>query len=313
MTNPVVIPDQSTPATERLEILTTDLLVQARPLVEDFRRLAGRLNIELGWHYLLDLPWAAQQLAPVIPGMRVLDAGAGTGFMQWWLAEQGADVISVDRLSRRDLSIHFRQRYPIQGWREGDLGPASRPGLRGFLPSPWPRRWHRYPQKLATSLRAWLGNPSIDPGKGTVFIYNQGLESIADVADASVDAIVSISSLEHNPPNVLRVCVGELMRVLKPGGRLIATLGAAKDHDWFHDPSQGWCYTETTLRDIFGLPPNCPSNYNHYDHLLEDLRNCSELRQNLADAYYKSGNNGMPWGRWDPQYQSVGLIKIKKV
>jgi len=101
------------------------------------------------------------------------------------------------------------------------------------------------------------------------------------------------------------------MRVLKPGGKLIATLGAAKDQDWFHEPSKGWCYTEATLRDIFELNPECPSNYDQYDELFEALCNCTELHDNLADFYFKSGNNGMPWGIWDPKYQPVGVVKVK--
>ena len=91
----------------------------------------------------------------------------------------------------------------------------------------------------------------------------------------------------------------------------IATLGAAKEQDWFHEPSKGWCYTEATLRDIFDLPADCPSNYDRYDELFKSLRNCSELRDNLADFYFKSGNNGMPWGIWDPKYQPVGMVKVK--
>ncbi len=55
-----------------------------------------------------------------------------------------------------------------------------------------------------------------------------------------------------------------------------------------------------------------PSNYDCYDELFEALRGCSELHDNLADSYFKSGNNGMPWGIWDPQYQPVGVCKVKE-
>ena len=99
--------------------------------------------------------------------------------------------------------------------------------------------------------------------------------------------------------------------MLRPGGRLIATLGAAKHQDWFHEPSKGWCYTEATLRDIFDLSDDCPSNYEHYDDLFESLRDCAESRDNLADFYSKSGNNGMPRRTWDPKYQPVGVVKVK--
>ena len=133
-----------------------------------------------------------------------------------------------------------------------------------------------------------------------------------EIVSDSVDAVVSISALEHNPPEELKACVSELMRVLKPGGRLVATLAAARDKDWYHEPSKGWCYTEATLRDIFGLQPDCPSNYDRYDELVLDLRNCVELRDSLADFYFRSGNNGMPWGIWDPKYQPVGVLRVKR-
>ena len=150
-------PERAATDADCLEILPTMLLVQSRPMVEQFRQVSRHLGIGLGWHYLLDLSWTAQQLAPV-PGMRVMDAGAGWGVMQWWLAEQGVDVVSADRLSRRDLPVHFRQQYLIQGWREEDLAPLPRPGVRGFLPPRSPRRWHLYPQKLATPAPRLPGN-----------------------------------------------------------------------------------------------------------------------------------------------------------
>jgi hypothetical protein len=99
--------------------------------------------------------------------------------------------------------------------------------------------------------------------------------------------------------------------VLKPGGKLLATLGAARDEDWFHQPSQGWCYTRQTLAQLFRLPADTRSNYDHFDQVFTDLKNCSELRDNLAPLYFQSGDNGMPWGKWDPQYPPVGVCKVK--
>lgn len=293
---------------DKIEIPSVQLLGTERQLVEEMRRVSEELSLGLGWHYLLDLSWAAHQLTPT-HGMQVMDAGAGMGIMQWWLAEQGVEVISADRQSRRNLPMSFRQRYRIQGYRKEDL--AQKPNLYDFLPSLSPRRWYLYPQKLITSIRQLRCKPEIASDSGTVFIYNHDLKSMIDIPDESVDAVVSISALEHNPPDDLRIVVKELMRVLKPGGKLIATLGAAKDQDWFHESSKGWCYTEATLRDIFELNPDCPSNYDRYDELFEALCNCTELRDNLADFYFKSGNNGMPWGKWDPKYQPVGVVKVK--
>ena len=264
---------------DRIEIISSRLLDTERQLVEEMRRVGEELGLGLGWHYLLDLTWAAEQLNPTTDGMCVLDAGAGLGVMQWWLAEQGVDVISADRQSRRHFPMRFRHRYRIQGYRKEDLAP--RPNLYDFLPSLSPRRWHLYPQKLIMSLRHLRYKPEMASVRGTVFIYNQDLKSMTDIPDESVDAVVSISALEHNQPDNLRTVVKELMRVLKTGGKLIATLGAAKDEDWFHEASKGWCYTEETLRDIFKLNPECPSNYDQYDELFEALCNCRELRDIL--------------------------------
>ena len=102
-----------------------------------------------------------------------------------------------------------------------------------------------------------------------------------EIVDDSVDDIVSISSLEHNTPAGLRTVVAEMMRILKPGGRIIATLGAAKDEDWFHEPSQGWCYTEETLREIFDLPDECQSNY---DSVRRAVRTLARLQRTEGQA-----------------------------
>ena len=74
------------------------------------KKLARSLGLEFGWHYLLDLAWIIQNLGDV-QGKRLIDAGAGTGVLQWYLALEGAEVLSVDRGSRRDLPLRFRRRF----------------------------------------------------------------------------------------------------------------------------------------------------------------------------------------------------------
>jgi len=292
--------------TEKIEILSVALLDEQRSLVEELKRLAAALGIGLGWHYLLDLSWIITQLGEV-SGKRIMDAGAGTGLMQWYLAERGAHVISVDRGSRADLSLRYRARYRVDGLREEDLWPGR---------AVWAKNVRRAngAGKLLAGLRGALGLarlmlPASAPGRVT--LYNQDLCHLPLIADASLDAVVAVSALEHNPPEELAQVVTELMRTLKPGGMLLATLGAGRDADWFHAPSQGWNYTDTTLRRLFDLPPDTPSNYHLHDALLSKLKDCAELRDNLAAFYFQSGDNGMPWGRWDPQYQPVGVCKIK--
>ena len=292
---------------ESIQILPVELLDQNRSTVESLKKLAAGLGIGLGWHYLLDLSWMLNRLGDV-KGKHILDAGAGSGLMQWALADRGAEVISVDRGSRAELSLRFRAAYRLEGMRPQDLAPARSVFKRNLSQAVG------LGLKTVAALRGLAGLikitlPKSAPGK--VIIYNTDLSDMRLVSDNSMDAVVAVSALEHNQPKDLPGVVKELMRVLRPGGILLATLGAARDEDWFHQPSQGWCYTSQTLAQLFRLPADISSNYGRYDEIFSTLKNCAELRDNLAPFYYQSGDNGMPWGVWDPQYPPVGLCKIK--
>ena len=292
---------------ESIQILPVELLDQNRSTVESLKKLAAGLGIGLGWHYLLDLSWMLDRLGDVT-SKHILDAGAGSGLMQWALAERGAEVISVDRGSRAELSLRFRAAYHVEGMRPQDLAPARSVFTRNL------NQAVGLGLKTVAALRGLAGLikislPKSAPGK--VIIYNTDLSDMRLVSDNSMDAVVAVSALEHNQPKDLPGVVKELMRVLRPGGILLATLGAARDEDWFHQPSQGWCYTSQTLAQLFNLPADVSSNYDRYDEIFSTLKNCAELRDNLAPFYFQSGNNGMPWGVWDPQYPPVGLCKVK--
>jgi SAM-dependent methyltransferase len=292
-------------ASDAIEILSVSLLQEEKETASRIEKLAQDLRIGLGWHYLLDLTWILARLTPDPVGP-VMDAGAGTGIIQWYLCERGRRVLSVDRASRRHLPIRLRSRYRVRGLREEDLEPLPGAIVRElFLHGPPPKAIARQVRNLVErSLR-------VVRRQGEVVLYNQDLRNLADVPDGSVDTVVAVSSLEHNEPHDLELVVEELLRVLRPGGQLIATLGAARAEDWFHTPSRGWCYTEQTLRRVFGIGPSVMTNYDQFDALFQRLRDSEQLRRNLADFYYRSGENGMPWGVWDPLYQPVGIRKVK--
>lgn len=292
---------------DKIEIPSVELLDRHRDVVNALWSISRATRVEPGWHYLLDLTWIAENLGPVT-GKRILDAGAGLGLMQWYLVEQGAaEVISADRGSRAALPLVMRSRYQVRGLRPSDLDSplsvyqanvAHAAGMRKFV----------------SGVRGLAGlalSPLPKRFPGEVLIYNQDLASMPEVPEDSLDAVVAVSALEHNTPDGLKNVVAEIMRKLKPGGKLLATLCAGKEKDWFHEASQGWCYTADTLRRLFDLPGDTPSNYNRHDELLESLCNCAELREKLAKFYFQSGDNGMPWGRWDPRYQPVGVCKVK--
>ncbi|MBN2549654.1 MAG: class I SAM-dependent methyltransferase [Anaerolineales bacterium] len=315
---------------QKIELLSVDLLDENRSLVNDLKGLAKILELELGWHYLLDLSWIIRNLGTVT-GKRIMDAGAGTGLMQWYLAQKGADVISVDRQSRAALPLRFRSYFHIRGLRAEDLLTPGQVLLQSL----------NKPKLLLKNLASLFQHPMLppttdldlageaqpeqrsaakrkstrsEPGHlppGNIWIYNQDLASLKDIEDDSIDAVVAVSALEHNPPQSLTSVVNELLRVLKPGGALLATLTASPEQDWWHEPSSGWCYSESSLQRLFDLPADTLSNYDQYAELFNDLRRCTELRDHLASFYFQSDKNGMPWGKWDPQYLPVGVCKVK--
>lgn len=291
---------------ERIEILSVSLLDSDRETIDKLKQIAKQLKLEFGWHYLLDISWILGQVDQIADQV-IIDAGAGTGVIQWFLADQGATVISIDRQSRKNLPSKFRRRFIVEGMSTSDLESdqiSSGWGAKSlkFIVSDWVDR-------IRFSLRNTSSRGRINQGK--VIIYNQDLTDLQEIRDNSIDTIVAVSSLEHNSPEGLEAVVTELMRVLKPGGGLLATLGASRDGDWFHEPSKGWCYSEQTLKRIFQLPDETPSNYSDYDILFDKLVNNQELKQGLASFYAKSGDNGMPWGKWNPEYQPVGVCRIK--
>lgn len=293
----------------RIELLDTEWLERERESVRLFRDQARRLGIDLGWHYLLDLAWITHHLGDPA-NKTILDAGAGTGVLQWWLADQGAVVISADRLDRRQMSPRFRQIYRMEGMVANDLRP-----LMAIASDRLHDRTLGLGRRFAGAARAFGGallETTWPKRGGVVVVYRTDLDGLHQLADGSVDAVVSVSALEHNEPDRIGATVDELWRVLRPGGIMLVTVSAAKASDWFHEPSAGWCFTEPSLRKHFRLPEECPSNFRIYDQSFARLVASDDLRRWLSPFYSRSGDNGMPWGIWDPKYHPVGVLRIKE-
>lgn len=268
--------------------------------MSEFRETARKVGLGLGWHWLLDLSEAARRPQPR-PTIRVPDAGAGVALMPWWLADRGANVLSGDRGRRRGLPLNLRVRHRVAGWRNGGHGPW--PTLRGrnHLSPRSPLRRPRYPEKLIDAWALVQAKRRSAPPFGTVHISQQDPAALRYVDDESMDAVVSISALEHNSLENLPSCVSELVRVLRPGGTLVATVGAAKERDWFHEPSKGWCLTEGTLRRVFGLPDDCPTNFAEYDAIFDAVRACDALKDHLAKWHFRFGEKWNSLDHLGPQ------------
>ena len=141
-------------------------------------------------------------------------------------------MISVDRPSRALLPLRFRRRFNVRvcglaqnrTWRPGWQVLKSHFSGKAGIPAS-----SAIPLKPKTSSGWRRLLPALQPRRspGQVLVYNQDLKNLADIPDSSLDAVVAVSALEHNTPEGLQQVVAELMRVLKPGGKLIATLSAA--------------------------------------------------------------------------------------
>jgi SAM-dependent methyltransferase len=306
---------------DKIEILSVELLDMQRELVAQIREFAKSLKLEFGWHYLLDITWIITQLGK-ISGKRLVDAGAGIGIMQWYLASQGAEVTSIDRLTRADLPLRFRSKFRIEGLRPEDLNPPlstlnpslsiPTPGGTGLeLSVKITRLFKSLVELTVYYFNIYNQGKNKKFSKSKVIIYNQDLDNLVDIKSNSMDAVVAVSALEHNSLENLEHVLAEIMRVLKPGAPLIATLVTAGSEDRWHEPSNGWCLSESSLKRIFQINRTIESNFSRYDELFSMLGNCAELRDKLAGFYFKSGDNGMPWGEWSPQYQPVGIYKVK--
>ncbi len=95
----------------------------------------------------------------------------GRALFQWYLADQGAEVLSVDRRSRADLPLRFRRRFRVRGLRPEDL-PA---GLSRDAATQAARSREHEGQSDLPGARPAQHAASLRRSPGRVIIYNQDL------------------------------------------------------------------------------------------------------------------------------------------
>lgn len=322
---------------DKIEILGLELFkthTEEMGIVERFQKHFSHV---LGWHYYLDLAWIIREVKALPKGSIILDAGAGSGLIQFILSELGYNVISAD-FTDRDFSGKYKERYGqvinylnnsqrlivdnryARHLKAVYQGSGKISGLKGFFrnkeknidPIALIEKNRFIPQEGAS--RSFLKGEAAE-NCGRIFLYKCDLKDMPLLPDGFVDGVVSVSALEHNDHQDFERCMNEILRVTKPSGRLLITVSASLSAaDWFHEPSKGWCYSEETLRRLFRLSEGVNSNFPKKDEFFEELRKeGNELHKRLSQVYFKSGDNGMPWGKWDPKYQPVGVVKQKGV
>ncbi|MBK1720029.1 methyltransferase domain-containing protein [Thiocystis violacea] len=304
-----ISPTQPTPPApawgdgNRLELLPLSLLNQNPAITRlVYAEKVARRKL-LGWHYILDLVWIVSQLKDLPPGSLVLDAGAGEGLVQYILLRMGFRVISVDFIARNGpddidwLAVSAGENFDndyVQHLKDHYSAVAQGPEAERVLES-------------ADALQVLLARETAQ-----LLFYRSDLSAMKLLSDGLVDAVVSVSALEHNAPEVVAQAVAECLRALKPDSPMLITTSAAQGEDWYHQPSKGWCYSEASLKHLFQLADEVPSNYPRYAEFMAALSQPgNELQVQLSPFYFAFSDNGMPWGRWQPEYLPVGIRKIK--
>ncbi len=288
---------------DKIELLSEALIDEHSDLALEVLATSSRLARPLGWHYVLDLVWILSQLR-LAPGATVLDAGAGYGILQYMLADRGLRVISADRGARSppaDLSRLYDFQLQTSaaahrkvGWRDR-LSPYLDMRLRDLL--------------AGLSRRRTAAPPTDgEAAPGQIVFYQCDLTDMPELADGSIDAVVSVSALEHNEPAKLPAVVSEISRVARSGAPCLYTVSATRRGSVFHPPSSSWLLDEAGLAAAYGLHQP-ESNFARYDELSAALEGSRYLERWLDLGYFRTGDNGMPWGVWDPRYMPVGIRK----
>ena len=316
---------------DRIQLLSEDLIEQHPGIAMDVLGYSSKFGIQLGWHYLLDLIWILNEIE-VSPGATVLEAGAGNGLLQFILASKGYRVVSVDMLDR--VIPEFAQRFfDIREIRAPHqishkyISHLSRHGARNLIGKfldtkvkDVPSRIVQYASHILDSKRFHRNNSttamlpisdilsrgrdvSYQSERPPIIYYQCELSELAGIENASIDAVVSVSALEHNTDDDTSVCVEELNRVLKPNSAMYLTVSASHPESGFHEPSHSRLLNEQDTTKVYDLDSQAESNFDDYNSIFDGLKQSKYLKKWLAKMYFQSGDNGMPWGKWDPGYQ----------
>jgi len=311
----------------KIEIFDSELIHENRKILDFIDYWRKALNIEIGWHYDLDFILLLNHLKRLnLPrGALIMDAGAGNGLMQFMLAALGYNIVSVD-FAERDIPPAAKLIFDIrQGSVSAEIEPhryrlfiQHKGRTRGIFRKIM--RAFREPTLalgyIENRIRPYLAFPFWKEISRKKYSYGKIKYVYADFShlpflmDQTFDCIVSVSAIEHCDHEHIKKAIGKFQRLLKPNSCMLITTSVTKDKDWYFKACEGWCFSLESLKEIFGLEA-CEHNYNQYDFLFEKIKNNELIKRRISKVYFASGDNGLPWGIYEPKYQAAGIIKIK--
>ncbi len=298
---------------DEIELLTPGLLLNKTAKKEIYYWIKMFIA-EVGWHYPLDLIWQYEKIMDLnLPkNATILDAGAGNGIMQFVLAGNGYNVISIDFSNRKLpflqsklLDMTNEKPYHIDNEYTHHLSNISRLNVGKVLNK----------LKLGIKYFSWLFviKGFLRKNKfGFIRYVQSDFSDLSFIASCSVDAIVSTSAVEHNPNHEsLKKGVSEFCRILKPNSPMFITTSVTDKECLFDNATKGYFYDEKALKEIFQLD-KAKSNFSKYGQIFKEIDKCDFLKRNLPYNYRNNANCGMPYGKWNLTYLPVGIVKCKK-
>ncbi len=276
--------------------------------------------MSLGWHYLLDLIWILRELGEQ-KNLRILDVGAGLGLLQFILAERGHRVISADmRVRQPSLAMVTMYQFDYMGTEQAiEHSYLAHHGLkrrktagdryRGLLDTKLgslPGKFLRTVGLARTPAAQLPPSEVVSRPKPTITLYRCDASDMRELKDRSIDAVVSVSALEHNPPELAARIAREAKRTVREGGLILHTVSASFGEAREHPESHSHLLDEEGLARVYELH-NHVSNFQDIDKIKASICDPCYLRRWLSHNYFRDGRNGMPWGVWKPEYLPVGL------
>ena len=291
-----------------IEILSANLLEDQDKLsrIDYWLRVMSRPQ---GWHYDMDIIWLLKGLenAGIKKGDTILDAGAGMGITQFILAAKGFNVISLD-FSPRSSPDLAKGIFEIEVFQGGDL--SYKHDYIGFVKYDASISKEKNSRDLRLYQKVWelMGRDLKDilnrikqefqirrneqankfekksdhTEFGKIKFVKAAFHDMP-LKDEEVNALVSVSAIEHADPKLMEQNINEMKRVVKKGNPLfITTSGTLENKDWFHAKTKGWCFSKETLSKIIGHDI-------HNEFILERAEDqilSSDLWKKRIDPYY---------------------------
>lgn len=266
------------------------------------------LDVEIGWHYWLDLIWQIQKVkeAGLRPGDTVIDAGAGNGVMQYILASMGLNVISID-LSKRNIPARYSKIFEMEVKEHFQDETEYTEHIKTYSSgNSLFSKIMKIPRKLSP---AYLLEVFGRKEYGKITMVRADLTDLNFLENSSIDGIFSTSAIEHIPnEDLLKKAFAEMYRVLGKDRNMFITTSGSEGDSWYHEPSKGWCFSRDQLERVIEAPIEVAGDY---QTALRELQDSKFLKDNLASFYFTLKESGMPNGVWDPKYVPIGITMMK--